>query len=647
MRKDLTMFITVLTLLATLARPIGLAAQDNADGKHRHHHYKLIEPDTFGGPGSRLNGFVYSGSVQDLNNSGTVTGWADTSMQDPYQFSGNEYGNFCFDGDCYVTHAFQWQDGLRTDLGALPGGLSSATSWISANGLIAGASQNGETDPLDPGYPEDRAVLWRNGNIMDLGTLPEGGYESGAEAVNSRGQVVGWAFNKISDPYSMSLWSTLYNYYEPIEPYQTRAFVWQDGVMQDMGTLGTGTDAFAMAINERGQAIGISYTNSTPNQVTTSCSLGPIPTQDPFLWENGKMIDLGTLGGTCGVPSWINNFGHVAGSSDLAQDLAQHAFLWTRGEGMKDLGTLGGSNSEASMVSDSGKVVGGSLLQGDTQYDAFLWNGKMHDLGALNGANCAYAFSVNAQEQVVGNSGPGCSTSAFLWEDGGPMVDLNTLIINPNPALTLLNIDIINDRGEIAGMGGDTNDLTRAVVLIPCDENHPGVEGCDYSLVDASAAVRVSPVPVVPRARTTNRSNPVGQMLRQRLGFARFAEGSQQAALNGKAESGTGTEVELVPNHLSFGCIILFPLERCVCSPPRTTTLTNIGSTTLDISGIAISGPFSQTNTCGKSVAAGSSCNISVTWLRSVGSGAVSVSDNGVGSPQMVSLYAGRKACSP
>jgi uncharacterized membrane protein len=128
---------------------------------------------------------------------------------------------------------------------------------------------------------------------------------------HSSGQVVGWAFNKISDPYSMSLWSTLYNYYEPIEPYQTRAFVWQDGVMKDMGTLGTGTDTFAMAINERGQAIGISYTNSTPKQVVTPCVLpgsgALIPTQEPFLWDKDTgMIDLGTLGGTCGFPSWIS-----------------------------------------------------------------------------------------------------------------------------------------------------------------------------------------------------------------------------------------------------------------------------------------------------------------------------------------------------
>src|ERR1035438_3854662 len=118
------------------------------------------------------------------------------------------------------------------------------------------------------------------------------------------------------------------------------------------GYSGTGTNAYAMAINEQGQAIGISYTNSTPNQVTTRCSSpgSTIPTQDPFLWENGKMIDIGTLGGTCGFPSWINSHGQVVGYSDLVEDQVNHPFLWTNAKGMQDLGTLGGSYGTASMI---------------------------------------------------------------------------------------------------------------------------------------------------------------------------------------------------------------------------------------------------------------------------------------------------------
>ena len=509
--------IMAVWLFAALAIPVQLAAQSKQDHHHKYRHYKLIDMGTFGGPQNYVNGYdllvPYFNDAQDVNNAGTLAGWGDTSTPDPYRPN-------CFNGDCYVSHAFRWRNGIKTDLGTLPGGWSSASSWVSANGLIAGASQNGETDPLDPGYPEDRAVLWQNGKIIDLGTLPEGGYESGAEAVNSHGQVVGWALNTVSDPYSMGLLSSLYNYYEPFYAVQTRAFLWEDKVgMLDLGTLGTGTDAYAMAINERAQVIGVSYTNSTPNQVATPCSYNGslMPTQDPFLWESGTMTDLGTLGGTCGFPSWINNHGVVIGWSDLGGDQVDHPFRWTKVEGMQDLGTLGGSFGQAVMINDSEEIVGGSMLAGDNQYDAFLWDGKMHDLGALNG--CSYAFAINARRQVVGNWGSnGCQQGAFLWEDGGPMVDINTLVSSDKSGLSVRGAININDRGEIAGASADVNRNSYAILLIPCDENHPGIEGCDYGMADADTAAQVHPPEAAPSfpAEKANYESALGERLHGR-----------------------------------------------------------------------------------------------------------------------------------
>ncbi|MGA7931545.1 MAG: hypothetical protein WCA20_36805 [Candidatus Sulfotelmatobacter sp.] len=479
--KPRLIFVSATTFVL-MAVSLQLAAQNQ-----KHHHYKLVNLGTFGGPQNYINGddllVPYMEAAQSVNGAGSLIGWADTSTLDPYN-------PFCFNGDCYVSHAFEWHNGFKTDLGVLPGGQNSATSWISANGLVAGTSQNGELDPLYPGFPENHAVLWRDGNIIDLKTLPEGGYESGAEAVNSRGQVVGWAFNTVPDPYSMGDWSPLYNFYEPYPySYQNRAFLWENGVMRDLGTLGTGTDAYAVAINERGQVIGISYTSSTPNPIITACSSGGaaggsiLPTQDPFLWENGKMIDLGSLGGTCGFPQAINDRGQVIGNSDLVGDVISYPFLWEKTTGMQSLGTLGGSFALAEMINDSGQVVGGSYLTGDNQAHAFLWDGKMHDLGALNNG-CSWAFGINSQKQVVGNlCDPG--GGVFLWENGGPMVDLNTLVSSTG-GLSAYGALEINDRGEIAGAATDGNNNYYAMLVIPCDENHPGIEDCDYSLADAN-----------------------------------------------------------------------------------------------------------------------------------------------------------------
>lgn len=111
------------------------------------------------------------------------------------------------------------------------------------------------------------------------------------------------------------------------------------------------------------------------------------------------------------------------------------------------------------------------------------------------------------------------------------------------------------------------------------------------------------------------------------------ASGSQQTI----SLIGVSTEVELNPASMVF---VVPPGQ----SASRSTTLTNVGSTTLSINGITLRGPgvFQLTNTCGSSVAAGKSCSITVTFrppARGPYSADVYVYDNGGGSPQDVHLY--------
>jgi hypothetical protein len=104
--------------------------------------------------------------------------------------------------------------------------------------------------------------------------------------------------------------------------------------------------------------------------------------------------------------------------------------------------------------------------------------------------------------------------------------------------------------------------------------------------------------------------------------------------------SGVGTTAKLPATSLSFGSVAVG-----TTSVAKTVTLTNVGTTTLTITGMAITGTnagdFAQTNTCGTSVAAGASCFVTVTFTPSATgkrTAAISVSDNGGGSPQKVSL---------
>jgi probable HAF family extracellular repeat protein len=529
MQTALVTSIARIAVLAALLFPSAIVAQDTTTTttQAQHHRYQLIDLGTLGGPNSSAPEVFYeidngTAGARVVSDSGAMIALSDTSASDP----------LCFFDDCFYPGTVEWRSGTSTNLGALPGSQWSGPSWISGNGLVAGVSENGETDPL-LGVPELRAVLWRLTGISDLGTLP-GGSESFAFAVNNRGQVVGLATNGTADPYSY--------WYAQVLGFsngtQTRAFAWdiRDG-MQDLGTLG-GPDAWAGLVNERGQVAGISLTSFTANSNNGATCAANVPTQDPFLWSKSiGMIDVGGFGGTCGAPQALNDHGQLVGGSYLAGNSVVHGFLFdqTGHPRLKDLGTLGGDNSAALWIDDAGDVVGYADIPNPPAcngvgcvHHAFLWrNGVMTDLGSVDGDPCSRGISVNSRGQVVGATAAICGatlTHGFLWEDGGPAADLNSLVSGADMTLNLPLY--INDRGEIGGEGTLANGDVHAFLLIPCDEQHPGLQGCDYSMVQRSPTQ-----PNLPRSIQSSHlanhvasaaslpPNPMSRRFRSRLGL--------------------------------------------------------------------------------------------------------------------------------
>jgi probable HAF family extracellular repeat protein len=448
------------TLLLVMGTTIRLGAQENSErgGYQRHNlRYRLIDLGTLGGP----NSSEFASPI--INNQGAITGAADTAQLDPNAPN-------CYNRDCFVTHAYIWKKGTLTDLGGLRGGFGSEGNGINDYGQIAGQSLNGLIDPL-LGTPAAVAVLWESdGRIIDLGTL--GGNESLAATLNYRGQVVGAAANAIPDPFPgpLGFWGT-----------QTRAFLWERGVMRDLGDLG-GPDAFAIFVNQRSQIAGVSYTSSVPSPIETQCGQN-VPPQNPFRWEKGRMIDLGTLGGICGFTSGLNNRGQVIGQSDLGGIYTAHPFLWDpeREPHLRDLGTLGGTFGFATSLNDAGEVAGGATTSGDKELHAFFWrNGVLTDLGTIGSDTFSVAHSMNAKGQVVGTSGDFAGTPeihGFLSEQGGPMIDLNKFVPRSSE-LIVTDGETINDHGVIAGSGMLPNGDFHAIVLIPCGEVSADSDGC-------------------------------------------------------------------------------------------------------------------------------------------------------------------------
>jgi hypothetical protein len=101
--------------------------------------------------------------------------------------------------------------------------------------------------------------------------------------------------------------------------------------------------------------------------------------------------------------------------------------------------------------------------------------------------------------------------------------------------------------------------------------------------------------------------------------------GTQTVALSGTGIAATYTAL---PTSLAFGNEV-----TNVASAPKSVTVTNTGNLALPITSITLSTtgsqPFSQTNTCGTSVAVGASCTISVVFNpASVGSATATLSVN-------------------
>jgi probable HAF family extracellular repeat protein len=231
-----------------------------------------------------------------------------------------------------------------------------------------------------------------------------------------------------------------------------RAFYWHHGAMLAQPTLG-GNNSAGFGTNDLGDLAG-----SAENKIQepTCAGTGEVLQYKPVLWRQGHVYELPTLGNDpVGVAYAINDWDEAVGQTGPCGTEAfggtGHAVLWNNGKPL-DLGSLGGTTNNAPQdLNNWGQVVGFSGLAGDATFHAFLWErGVMTDLGTLAGDVHSVAESINSTGEIVGRSSDASFNGRGVVWQNGVITDLNTLI-PANSGLYITEGTSNNDLGQIVG----------------------------------------------------------------------------------------------------------------------------------------------------------------------------------------------------
>ncbi len=365
-----------------------------------------------------------------------------------------------------------------SDLASLGGTINRGNS-INNDGWVSGYS-------FTAANARRHAALWIGGGPpIDLGTLagPDG-YSSVVWPVkNNRGIIAGISQTSITDPNNEN-WSCspfLYGVFENITGKTCVGFVWQNGEMRALPTLG-GHNGFAAGANDRGQITGWAET-----EVEDPTCVAPQKLQFlPVIWgpRRDQITELPLIeGDTSGAATAINNRGQAVGISGICDQAvgrytAAHAVLWDRGRVREIVGDNGGPYWDTPMaINNRGDVVGFVGIDGDldgNKLRAFVWTrrGGFRYLRPLPGDVYSEARGINNRGQIVGIS---CAEGAVackpvLWQNRfAPAVDLNSRAPGYNGVL--MTAQDINDEGEITGRANAANGERVTYLATPIDED--------------------------------------------------------------------------------------------------------------------------------------------------------------------------------
>lgn len=226
------------------------------------------------------------------------------------------------------------------------GGPDAETYGLNNLGQVSGISYINSTPNSTTGLPTADPFFWdpKTRKMKDLGTL--GGVWGSASVLNNKGQVIGTSSLAPDPGACLGIGNTA----------NCHVFLWdaiKHSGLRDLTEETGGVFVGANAINDSEEIVGRGNFSGTT---------------DAALWSNGKVKDLGHLGGDCSSEALaINSRSQVIGRS-VACNGDLHPFLWENGS-MVDLNTLIPPHSslllvETAAINDEGKIAGDGTPNG-------------------------------------------------------------------------------------------------------------------------------------------------------------------------------------------------------------------------------------------------------------------------------------------